>query len=762
MKHHLLFLLLACVPFGAMAQTTLTGVIRDSNTKAPLGAATVQVAGTYRGTVSNSDGQFELTVPSFPATLYIRFIGYDTDTLRLDAVPSQPLVVMLRPAELQLREIVVTGDDPALDIMRRVIRNKREWRANLFSYQAEAYTRQRLENDTSIVSISESLSDAYWDVKRGTREVIRYKQQTSNIDPSSNFAAATFIPNLYDDNITISGFELVGPTHPDALDYYHFKLDGFRQQDGVTVFDILISPKRKLQPTFVGKISVLDETFAMIFADVKPSESVRFPPPIQEFGLHYIQQFSNYGSQFWLPVDVRIEGTIEIGFPGLRFPPFKFNQLSRLDNYVLNMGLPDSLFQNTRRLTVDSLSVAQGNLNPRIGMAIPLDARERLAYETVDSTMTIDKAFKPSGPLARFVNVEDGDDGPSEPKTGVAKWLSGTSPDLHHNKTAGAHLGIAYEPEALNLPVALTVGGGYNTLAEQAFYNVSVSSKKRAPWMWTMAYSYDIESAYRESIYPQWMSSALPLLGAADYHRVYESERMEAGITYRYGRGIPVRDRRRTVSFRPEFGLSVLQDRAVSLETVRAVRATFSTEGNTAPYGITGQENIRIEIEHADDLFASDLTYTRVHVEIDHRIETWLRRRFLPNALDLKLIAGTAMGTLPAYKSHVVDGSLSAFTPFGGLRTLRSAAYEANDVLALHWEHHFRTVPFEWLGWDRAVDKGVGLIVFGSSAQTWRPKRTHHEIGASISGLFSLMRVDVAYRLDQPGFFAGLSLARIF
>jgi hypothetical protein len=149
-------------------------------------------------------------------------------------------------------------------------------------------------------------------------------------------------------------------------------------------------------------------------------------------------------------------------------------------------------------------------------------------------------------------------------------------------------------------------------------------------------------------------------------------------------------------------------------------------------------------------------------VEIDHRFETWLRRRFLPNVLDVKLIAGTATGTLPVYKTHVVDGSLSAFTPFGGLRTLRSAAYEANDILALHWEHHFRTVPFEWIGWDAAVDKGIGVIVFGSSAQTWRPKRTHHEIGASISGLFSVMRVDVAYRLDQPGFFAGLSLARIF
>lgn len=759
----LLLYIVVFLPLVSSAQTSIRGVVKDFRTGAPLSSATLQVLGTYRGTVSNSDGEFELTVPSFPAALHVRFIGYESDTLRLTSVPQQPLDIRLRASEVQLREIVVTGDDPALDIMRRVIQNKKEWRANLFSYQAEAYTRQRLENDTSIVSISESLSDAYWDSKRGTREVIRYKHQTSNIDPSSNFASATSIPNLYDDNITISGFELVGPTHPDALDYYHFRLDGFRQQDGVTVFDILISPKRKLQPTFVGKISVLDEAFAMVFADVKPSESVRFPPPIQEFGLRYIQQFSNYGTQFWLPVDVRIEGTIEIGFPGLRFPPFKFNQQSRLDNYILNMGIPDSLFTSTRRLSVDSLSVAQGKLNPRLGMAIPLDARERQAYESVDSTMTIEKAFKPTGPLARFVNVDgDGDDGPSKPKSGLAKWISGTTPDLYYNNVTGAHLGLKYEPEFLNLPVRFVVGGGYNTHVEKAFYNVSLEKKKRRPWMWTMAYSYGIESTYRESIYPQWISSAIPLITGNDYHPSYTSERMEAGITYRTGRGIPVRNRRRNPTIRPEYGITIIQDRAVAFETVRAVRATFSTEGGGAPFGITGKENIRVEIEHSDKMFSSDVTYTRYHIEIDHRFETWLRRRFLPNALDLKLIAATATGTLPMYKTHVVDGSLSAFTPFGGLRTLRSAAYAAEDVLALHWEHHFRTVPFEWIGWDAAVDKSIGLIVFGSSARTWRPNQKHHEIGMSVSGLFSLMRVDVAYRVDQPGFFAGLSLARIF
>ena len=41
-----------------------------------------------------------------------------------------------------------------------------------------------------------------------------------------------------------------------------------------------------------------------------------FPPPIQEFGLWYRQQFSNFGGDFWLPVDVRIQGNIKFWFSG--------------------------------------------------------------------------------------------------------------------------------------------------------------------------------------------------------------------------------------------------------------------------------------------------------------------------------------------------------------------------------------------------------------------------------------------------------------
>jgi hypothetical protein len=38
----------------------------------------------------------------------------------------------------------------------------------------------------------------------------------------------------------------------------------------------------------------------------------------------------------------------------------------------------------------------------------------------------------------------------------------------------------------------------------------------------------------------------------------------------------------------------------------------------------------------------------------------------------------------------------------------------------------------------------------------------HTEIGVSLSNIFSLIRLDLAYRLDAPGLYPGISLSRFF
>jgi hypothetical protein len=102
-------------------------------------------------------------------------------------------------------------------------------------------------------------------------------------------------------------------------------------------------------------------------------------------------------------------------------------------------------------------------------------------------------------------------------------------------------------------------------------------------------------------------------------------------------------------------------------------------------------------------------------------------------------------------------------------------------VALLTWEHHFRSVPFERIGWDWAVQQGWGILIFGGHGRSWLraenrapaghvpnawapslPAGWHHEVGASLSGVFGLFRVDVARRLDQNAWALGIGAARLF
>ena len=249
------------------------GTVTDASTGQPLPAATVQLAGTYRGTIANDEGEYSLKVQQLPATLTVSYIGYVSQERELTA-PAERIDFALTPVPFLFDPIVVTAETSAEGIMRQVIRRKQEWRPNLASYQAQAYARRVLENEEGIVSIGELASEIYWERERGLREVVKSRRVTQNLDAQEAYISAfAGFANFYDDDIPFIGHTLIGPTHPDALKHYRFHLIGQRYLDDKVVFDISVEPKNKLQAAFVGRVSVLDEDFALLEVELAPSRA---------------------------------------------------------------------------------------------------------------------------------------------------------------------------------------------------------------------------------------------------------------------------------------------------------------------------------------------------------------------------------------------------------------------------------------------------------------------------------------------------------
>lgn len=784
----------------AAAEVLVTGTVTDQFTGEALVSATVQVEGTYRGTITNAEGRFELRVPSLPVRLVVRFIGFETTIVQISG--SGSVLIRLVPAAVVLPEVVVSGEDPAVRIMRRVIERKIEWRSKLERFRADAYTRLVIENDTGIVSMTESVSDFWWDRELGRREVLRGSRRSANLPEGGAFPAGLAVENLYDDDVELAGTRLMGVTHPDALDTYLFSLEGTRSLDGHTVFDITVRPRSRLASAFVGRVSVLDDEFALVEVRLRPGDSFLFPPPIQAVGIELTQQFASFGGPFMLPVDFRAEYEVRFGIEGLlQFPTVHVRQISRLDGYEVNAPVADTVFVSkvqfvTDRTTLPADSVATS------GTVVPLSAREAVAFSAIDSTDTFDRAFRPTGVLARFARVRA--EGERQART-AREFALDLAPEAWVDRVSGFHAALGATAWWQR---RIGIGGtiGYNTSPRTVEWGVHAegvvlnhpargrpgradsSPPARRPRV-TLFGRFDRGLAARVVSRTQdpFFNTVRVLLNEHDYFDYVQRDRFEAGL--RMGPARPD-GLRLEGGWRLDSDASVLTGRPVRLLGAAAQRPNPAVPEGTLSslfaaarigsrpddLGFTGATGAEFEMEASPHgAPGANEGFVRATTRIDLRLETFWRRRFLPNVLDVALTASRAFGPVPPQRWGIVDGT-GLWSSFGALRTLRDTFYEGDAHIFLGWEHHFRSVPFEWIGLQGLARRGYGLILTGAHGRTWLSDESralarhvpytstgwHHEAGVSVTGILKIIRFDISRRLDQAGWSVGFGTARIF
>ena len=801
--------------------------MRSVDTGDGLAAATIQIAGTYRGTIANDRGEYLLKVPQLPAILRVTYIGYASQEKTIADTSTTEVNFDLEVSPHRMPEMVVRPDEAAR-IMAEVIRRKQEWRPRIERYQADAYSRYVVENATDIVQMGEVVSQIYWDQEQGRSEVVVSRRVTENANEDGNqvFSAMEGFVNLYDDDLPLIEHRLIGPTHPNALDHYHFQLEGRRLVDDQVVFDISVRPKSRLQMAYVGRVAVLDGEFGLLEVQLEPSRSALASvlpiPLIERLEVSFQQQFRQFAGGVWLPVDYRMEGAFEIGMVGLQFPVIKLSMVTRLTEYQVNVELPATLFASGERLRVDTLAVEADTAFTRFTDPIPLTPREQEAYATIDSSFTPEDAFRPTGFLTRFMDLDDDEEDEGGHEGGGSVTISAgassdgeagvnvevqsaenaaadsakTGPDwrrhrpkldwrLGYNRVAEAYLGVELTKD---LPPRVRLRGqaGYNTGLERW------SSHGRAIWGWgqhrrssvALSYGRGVATRFGSDTYPLFVSAIQAAAGIDDYFDYYWSEKLETSVEY-----VRLRPRAR-------FRIAVSQDTADSLDAstdrdlfrrrgrfrpnpgiaagrMREIAVNLSVGGDYVPFGAGANRRAEVRIDHSGDWMGSDFSFTRYQLALDWHLKTFWRRRWVPNALDLHLVAGTFTGDLPPQRFGAVDVAMGPLSPFGVLRSTHGHPYEGDRYAALFWEHNFKTVPLEFLGLWPLVQRGVGLVIHGAAARTWMepewrdelpfaPRVTDvivHEIGASLLA-YHIFRLDLTRRLDTPEWRVGVGIAR--
>jgi len=150
----------------AFAQNTVvTGRIVDAADRKPLPGVAVSFVGTTSGTISRNNGEYTMGTDEQVTQIKFSFLGYKDAFFTIKPGISQVINVRLVTVASQLKEVVVKSgrkpryrnkDNPAVDLIRKVIENKEKNRPENYPYvEYKEYDKMTF----SLVNVSSTFGD---------------------------------------------------------------------------------------------------------------------------------------------------------------------------------------------------------------------------------------------------------------------------------------------------------------------------------------------------------------------------------------------------------------------------------------------------------------------------------------------------------------------------------------------------------------------------------------------------------------------------
>lgn len=145
-----------------ISYTTVSGKVVDANTKAPIVFVNVSITDTKIGTITNSNGDFELKIPNnlTKAALNFTHLGYKTETTTAASFASEKnSTVALKEENFMLDEVIIRDITPT-EIIENAIKNRSKNYKTSPEMQS-AFYRESLKRNSSYVGITEAVLSVY-------------------------------------------------------------------------------------------------------------------------------------------------------------------------------------------------------------------------------------------------------------------------------------------------------------------------------------------------------------------------------------------------------------------------------------------------------------------------------------------------------------------------------------------------------------------------------------------------------------------------
>ena len=328
MKQKLL-LVLALI-FSLMSSAQIVGNVKDkANNDLPF--VNIYIEGTYTGTTSNDDGNYELNVSEKKAyTVVFKYLGFKTlkKKVSIEQMPYE-LNVVLEEENVSLETVVVNANEnPAHRIIRATIKNRPNILAKIQTYEADFYSRglirikdapkkllgQNLDEflvgldstRSGIIYLSETVSKIQFQKPDNLKEHI-IASKVSGDDNGFSFNTASDVDfNAYQNTIEL-GNQIVSPIADYAFNYYRYQLEGvFYDDHGNLINKIKVTPKRENDSAFTGYIYIVEDQWAIYALELEVSGQQAQLPAADLVGIKQTFSFSEK-DQLWVIISQEID-----------------------------------------------------------------------------------------------------------------------------------------------------------------------------------------------------------------------------------------------------------------------------------------------------------------------------------------------------------------------------------------------------------------------------------------------------------------------
>ena len=270
------FTAVAQEPVEAMkTEFTVSGVVRDKESRKKLENVAVSLVGTPIGTVTNAEGVFSLKIPHIDTIpqLELSHIGYMNARFSASAPEGSNnmyATILMIPIALQLNEVVAYGNSARRIVEEALERIPKNYPS--VESMTSAFYRETVQKGHRYISISEAMLDVY---------KTSYRQRTTDRDKVQIDKARRLLSQKQSDTL---GVKVVGgPNLPlfmdvvknayalfdeETLDYYSFVQEPSVFIDDRLQYVISFRPRVKLDyALYVGRVFIDREHLAFTRAE---------------------------------------------------------------------------------------------------------------------------------------------------------------------------------------------------------------------------------------------------------------------------------------------------------------------------------------------------------------------------------------------------------------------------------------------------------------------------------------------------------------